>query len=148
MGRSKTLYYRSKSLLEPAGRLRTLCRRSKLLLGPARSRMCARNRSSDLFRSPHASNAVPRDRSHSRSPRGESNDIVIDRAAFPQLFYNCSASCLQLFSIFVQLFYTCSTTILKLSTNLLPRFYNYSTTCLQRFYHDSATILLFIHLFP
>ena len=55
VGRSKTLFCRSKSLLEPAGRSRTLCRRSKSLLGPARSRMCARNRSSDLFRSPHAS---------------------------------------------------------------------------------------------
>ena len=69
-------------------RSRMLRHRSKLLLGPARSRMCARNRSSDLFRSPHASNAVPRDRSRSRSLRGEGNDIVIDRATVPQLFYN------------------------------------------------------------
>ena len=112
VGRSKTLYCRSKSLLEPAGRSRTLCRRSKSLLGPARSRMCAQNRSSDLFRSPHASNAVPRDRSRSRSPRGEGNDIVIARATFPQLFYKFS-------STFLQRFYNLSTTFYKFSIKFI-----------------------------
>ena len=42
------------------GRSRMLHCRSKSLLGPARSRMCARNRSSDLFWSPHASGLWPR----------------------------------------------------------------------------------------
>ena len=59
VGRSKTLYYRSKSLLEPAGRSRTRCRHSKSLLGPARIRVCARNHSSDLSQSPHASGLWP-----------------------------------------------------------------------------------------
>ena len=69
------------------------------------SRTCARNRSSDLFRRPHASNAVPRDCSRSRRRVGKAMASQYTGPFLPKLFY-------------------------VLSLQLFPTVYHFSTNCL------------------
>eukprot|EP00973_Karenia_brevis_P077677 10794981-Karenia_brevis.AAC.1 len=81
-------------------------------------------------------NAVLRDRSRSRSLRGEGNDIIINRATF------CHFS-----TTFLQQFYRISTIVLPLKS-FLQLFYHFSTTVLPSFYYFSTTVLQLVYHVP